>query len=108
MKKFKQDSLFDVDNLPKNPEFFSKGEKRKWYNAFEKYCLEKHKNEGETNGNFCCGYMNICDLCEMKKTGFSQCVSIIKETLTKNNIKINYKDFDFEKWVNMAEKILEK
>ena len=82
----KKERLFDINSLEINPLYISPTEKRKWTVAFTKWCNDQYDKYGSQYGLFCCSFMRICDLCEMKKcNGCADCVETIKECF-KNNL----------------------
>ncbi len=97
-----QQRLFDVDSIPNDPNYFTPQEKKKWSIEFRKYCEETYDKYGSLDGSFCCGCMEICNQCEQKHMeGCKDCVETIKSIICK----IDYRDFDFKKWVNIAEEL---
>ena len=99
----KQEKLFNDNDLELNTDYVSPGDKRKWTNAFIRWC------ESEYNPNcspFNCGCMNICKLCKMKKgRGFADCVETIKEWYKENKDEIPYKNYNFEELFQKTEEI---
>lgn len=71
--------------------------KRKWTVAFTKWCNDQYDKYGSQYGLFCCSFMRICDLCEMKKcNGCADCVETIKEWFKKQGKEIPYRNYNFE------------
>lgn len=99
-------TLFDVNSIPDDPNYFTPQEKKKWSIEFRKWCEEIYDKYGSLNGYFCCGHMGICNECEQKfLEGCKDCVETIKRILIENNVQIDYRDFDFDKWTNKAEEL---
>lgn len=98
--------LFEIDSIPDNPDYCSPSEKQKWSSAFESHCRKEWKTNGNKTGIFSCGCMNICSYCEGENAnGCKDCVKTIKKVLKMNNIKIDCKNFDFDKYIRMAEEV---
>lgn len=96
--KNRQLNIFDGSEI--RPERL---EKRNWFRRFRKYCEKNYENCGESFGFYCCGYDWMCDECKMRfQRGCSDCVKTFKEILLKGGIKIDYTDYDFEKWEKLA------
>ena len=87
--------LFDVSQLETvRP---TPAEKRKWTTAFIKYCTKQYEEFGSLNGIFCCGCMNLCDLCEHKYLqGCKDCVEAIKKHYKNKGLPIPYNNYDFK------------
>lgn len=93
----KKERLFDINSLEINPLYISPTEKRKWTVAFTKWCNDQYDKYGSQYGLFCCSFMKICDLCEMKKrNGCADCVETIKEWFKKQGKEIPYRNYNFE------------
>lgn len=81
---------------------------QEWFDAFNEHCNKIHEERGIYNGEYCCGYHWCCDECECKLcNGCADCVQTIKDILEKNDIKIDYNDFDFEYWERKAKEVYE-
>ena len=94
----KQETLIDLDSIPK-----VKNNKGTWFKKFEKYCWDKYEKEGDKTGCYCCGYHWCCNECFCSsQSGCADCVLTIKTILLNNGIEIDYNDYDFEKWENLA------
>ena len=95
------DRLFDIDTLETNPNYVSPQEKNKWNKAFKKFILDEYN---ENNGKYYdghCGSRKYCDLCEMKYcNGNSDCLVAMKKYCKRHNIYIDYRDYDFEKFLD--------
>ena len=84
--------------------YYSKEQKEKWYKAFIEWANNEYFEKGETCGRFCCGCDWCCDLCKQEKqNGCEDCVDTIIEQLKVKNILIDYEDFNFKKWEELAE-----
>lgn len=84
--------------------YYSKEQKDKWYKGFIEWANNEYFEKGDISGRFCCGYEWCCDLCKQEKqNGCEDCVDTIIEQLKEKNILIDYEDFDFEKWEELAE-----
>lgn len=100
----KKERLFDINSLEINPLYISPTEKRKWTVAFTKWCNDQYDKYGSQYGLFCCSFMKICDLCEMKKcNGCADCVEAIKEWFKKQGKEIPYKNYNFEEILKEVE-----
>lgn len=85
-------------------DYYSKEQKDKWYKAFNEWANNEYFEKGSMTGRFCCGYEWCCDLCKQEKqNGCEDCVDTIIEQLKAKNILIDYEDFDFKKWEELAE-----
>lgn len=94
--------LFGEESIPPS-EYYSQEQKDKWYKAFIKWANNEYFEKGDISGRFCCGYEWCCDLCKQEKVnGCEDCVDNIIEQLKTKNILIDYNDYDFEKWENLA------
>ena len=93
--------LFDIDELKTNSNYISPQEKKKWNEAFKKFILDEYN---ENNGKYYdghCGSRKYCDLCEMKYcNGNSDCLVAMKKYCKRHNIYIDYRDYDFEKFLD--------
>ena len=97
-KRNRQLDIFDGHEI--QPERL---EKRNWFRKFRKYCEKIYNEEGSDYGTYCCGYDWMCDECKMRfQTGCSDCVKTIKTILQDCGVKIDYADYDFEKWEKLA------
>lgn len=92
--------MFDiVKNMPKNTLINKdKYQKQKWRNKLQKYCDTQSQEVGPTTGYCVCGYMNYCDYCRISGET-NACVKAICELAKEKGIKIDYKDFNFEKFL---------
>lgn len=97
----KKQIMFDiVEQMPKNKQYDKeKYLKQKWRNKLQKYCDEQSQTEGHRNGYCVCGYMNYCDYCSGAFKNTNCCVKAICEVAKIKNIKIDYNDFNFEKFL---------
>lgn len=78
----------------------TKYEKRKWRKALNDYLLEQANTVGATNGWCVCGNMNYCDYCERTDKG---CYKAIKQSARKLGVRLDYKNYDFEKLLQELE-----
>ena len=92
--------MFDiVKNMPKSTLANNdKYQKQKWRNKLQKYCDIQSQEVGHTTGYCVCGYMNYCDYCRGSGKP-NACVKAICELAKEKNIKIDYNDFNFEKFL---------
>lgn len=98
--------LFGEETIPPE-EYFTKEQKKIWYNQFVDYANKEYQEKGDMNGRFCCGYDWCCEKCLMEKMeACEDCVDTILDILKENNVLIDYLDFDFEKWEKMAKEML--
>lgn len=67
-----------------------------WKIALQSYCDIVSQTIGENNGYCVCGYMDYCDLCEGADKDLP-CVKPILTMAKQKGIKINDKDYNFEK-----------
>jgi len=67
-----------------------------WKKALQKYCDTQSQDVGEITGYCVCGEMNYCDFCKCIDQNFP-CVKAILKLAKEKNIKIDDKDYDFEK-----------
>lgn len=94
--------LFGENSVPPS-EYFTDEQKIVWYNKFVDYANNENLLNGDLNGRFCCGYDWCCEKCKMEKlSACEDCVDTIIDILKENNVLIDYLDFDFEKWENIA------
>lgn len=94
--------LFGEESIPPS-EYYSQAQKNTWYKKFVEWCQEEYNKYGSLQGRFCCGYEWCCDLCKQgKMCGCEDCAETIINILEENNILIDYNDYDFEKWENLA------
>lgn len=92
--------MFDiVKNMPKGLSIDNdKYQKQKWRNKLQKYCDTQSQEVGPTTGYCVCGYMNYCDYC--RGSGETNaCVKAICELAKEKGVKIDYNDFNFEKFL---------
>ena len=69
---------------------------RDWKQKLQEYCDTQSEEVGSKTGYCVCGYMNYCDLCEGADMDLP-CVKSILELAKKKGLKINDKDYNFEK-----------
>lgn len=72
-----------------------KKQKRNWGNAFQRWS-DKVSQEWTTPLG-CCGYGTICDCCTDNHIG-RPCVRALNRKARSKNIRIDYADWDFEKY----------
>lgn len=102
----KLNRLFNIDELETNPNYISPQEKKKWNEALKKYILEEYKKANGYSPYMHCGYMSYCKMCVMKYcNGCSDCLVAIKKFCKKYNIDIDYRDYDFNKFIDKLEAI---
>ncbi len=102
--KITKERLFNIYSLEDNPNYISPGEKRKWTNAFRKWCIEQWLEKGHLHGTFCCGYMRICDECDGKyMVECKDCVEAIKTIYKQKNKEIPYRNYNFEEILREVE-----
>lgn len=85
----------DLSSIPKvktKKKFIDKA----WKESLQEYCDVQSQTVGSKTGYCVCGYMNYCDLCEGAFKDLP-CVKPILELAKKKGLKINDKDYDFEK-----------
>lgn len=94
--------LFGEESTPP-AEYFTEEEKKEWFEAFIEWCNNEYFTKGDMQGRFCCGYDWCCDECKMC-TGEAcyDCADTIITILKRNNVQIDYLDFDFKKWEDLA------
>lgn len=89
----KQLTLFDV-----KPDY-TDYQIRKWTKKYNEYCNRVFDERGDASGVYCCGYHWCCDECRMTLcNGCRDCVHTVKQIARDLQIKIDYSDFDFEKF----------
>lgn len=94
--------LFGEESTPP-AEYFTDEQKKKWYDGFVDYANYEYFEMGDSHGRFCCGYDWCCEKCKMEKeSACEDCVDTIIEILKENNVLIDYLDFDFKKWEDLA------
>ena len=71
-----------------------KKQKRKWENAFQKWC--NNMNECGVNSYGCCGYGEICDWCEDNSYG-RPCVRALNAMCREKRLMIDYTNWDFKR-----------
>lgn len=91
----KNQLTFDLSAIPKIKQP-RKTISKTWKRKLQEYCDEQSQTEGHKNGYCVCGYMEYCDLCEGGDKDLP-CVKAIIELAKEKNIKLNDKDFNFEK-----------
>lgn len=95
-------NLFNENATPPE-EYYTQEQKDKWYKEFVKWSNNEYFEKGSLSGRFCCGYEWCCELCKQEKmNGCEDCVDTIIEQLKEKNILIDYEDFDFENWEELA------
>lgn len=70
--------------------------KRKWEKGFQAYSDKMHEVPTTASGK--CGYMDFCDCCA-DPGNKNPCVRAFNEYARENNIKVDYDDFDFSKYI---------
>jgi len=94
----KQIILDCVAEIPKQ-KTYDAYQKQKWRNALQKYCDAEAWDDKNAGNAWCkCGYMNYCDEC-LGSDMTNPCVKAICEFASKNHIKIDYENFEFEKFL---------
>ena len=98
--------LFDIDTLETNPAYISPQEKKKWNNGLKKYILDEYNKNNGYSSYMICGYMNYCEECQQKYcNGCSDCLVAIKKFCKKKGIEIDYKNFDYKKFIDTLEAV---
>lgn len=69
---------------------------KKWKQALQEYCDTQSLETGSRTGHCVCGYMEYCDLCEGGNMELP-CVKAILKLAKRKDLKINDKDYNFEK-----------
>ena len=97
--------LFGNESTPPR-EFYTLEQQNKWTNAFYEWANDEYFKKSDMAGRFCCGYDWCCEKCKQEKMeACLDCVDTIVEILLHNNIIIDYEDYDFKKWEEMAKNI---
>lgn len=74
-----------------------------WREKFREYCEKIEGEQGSYTGIYECGYHWCCDECYCQfSKGCLDCVVTIEQILQRNGVNIDYADYDFEKWENLA------
>ncbi|MEG2541089.1 MAG: YopX family protein [Clostridia bacterium] len=87
----------DLSDIPIEENYVTASQKAKWGKALQKYC-DTSQTVGVMSGYCACGNMIYCDLCN-SFVDPNACLKAIKELANKKQIEIDYRDFDFEKFI---------
>lgn len=96
MSKIQQLSFFGDDNHFKREQNVERNQKLRWQRQFQEYSDKMSQDSSTPSGK--CGYMDFCDCCTDNSYG-RPCVRAFGEWARKNNIQVDYNDFDFSKWI---------
>ena len=80
-----------------------------WFRLFSEHCWKKYQADGESTGEYCCGYHWCCNECEQRHaSGCDDCVQTMIDILESFGYKIDYSDVDFDALEERIRKLYEK